>query len=172
MFPLLALLLSALALFAANIVAVALELPWYTRPLGALRWLLVDVGSQVATWCGHRLAHLYAELARRLTELIERLWPAVKDTFADLWALLTAWYSVAEAFFRGWAETLLEYRAVQFFIHPTALFWLGCLAAAALMAYLCVRAGLLEKLEAWVNRMDAAAAQRQPPTPRGGRRAD
>jgi hypothetical protein len=151
-------------LFLWNVVAIAAAAPFWLRPYTFLHWLIVDLGSRFMEYLGSKAGLVYAFLAEKLGLLLERMLPAMRETFMELIDVSTAVVYWGRAFFHGWAVSLADYQAVQFLIHPTTLFWLSIIGA--LMMFVAGLGGL------WMARADAKnsavapSEETHPSTPR------
>ncbi len=113
------------ALFVQNVLTVALDAPWWTRP-----YTLVLTGfghvNTWARWAGNGLGWLYVQCAWVLTRVFDRLAPALRVTLADGLAILFQWYTFTAALLSGFAETIRASRVVQYLVDPWVLAALSC----------------------------------------------
>jgi hypothetical protein len=119
--------------FIVNVVLVALKTPKWAHPLSWAAWFgdrLVDIGG----WLGKQFGRLYVWAAQVLTDCLERIVPALRQSTKDLLSfLLSPLASVAEFFGRLWT-TLCNSPYVGalggFFVSPVVVFALSVLAFA------------------------------------------
>lgn len=114
--------------FIVNVVLVALKTPKWAHPLSWAAWFgdrLVDIGG----WLGKQFGRLYVWAAQVLTDCLERIVPALRQSTEDLLSfLLSPLASVAEFFGRLWT-TLCNSPYVGalggFFVSPPVIFLLS-----------------------------------------------
>ena len=135
-------LVQALAAFAAavfgwNIVAAALGLAWFARPLAVLRWISVDLlADSFAGWVGRVVAVFYISLADVLAAMYTRLRPALHETFGQAFDIAFSGLYGACNMAGAWFAAVWAYHPViESPLTPTMLLALSVAGMAGVLSY-------------------------------------
>lgn len=123
--------------FVVNVVLVALGAPKWSRPLGWAAWFgdrCVDIGG----WFGKQFGRLYVWGAQVLTDCLEHVVPALRQSTKELLSFLFSPFATLAEFFGQLWTTLCNSPYVGalggFFVSPVVVFLLS-LSAFALALY-------------------------------------
>jgi hypothetical protein len=101
-----------------NVIAIAAEAPWYARPVSIVAWLLRDYVNTAIEAAGRVVGNVYVIVARQLSLMLERLWPAIKETLVDTWFILLEWLFTIQSFLRGTMTAMEASIAARLMIDP------------------------------------------------------
>ena len=160
------------ALFTWNVFAVVVQAPWWARPLGVAAMVADGVVDGWA-WLGARLGNVYVYLAQVMTEWLERLRPALVESVADIWRVVSATWKSAVEFCRALLTTIEQAHYVRvamaaahgFIVSPLFLLVATVLAVAGIILFVilprvCPHAPREEHLESEAEAEEPVVHQR------------
>lgn len=129
---------TAALLFVLNVVLITVEAPVYFRPF---YWtdLLVDFARVLAARAGDVVGRVYVHVASVLHHFVEKLGPAVRESFGDALKFATLGVVMVLDFSSHLLQTLRDSQAYGYVVNPYVLVIISTLAVLVLFAVLIER---------------------------------